>query len=330
MTLKTLKAKGWYRLVKVVYVGAFLIVTALWLLLVAAAYPPLYSLAENRSTVACTSGNQSVFTLSELDDHEEIAAYFREASAPGNLPPMPDRVWRSLETICGLPLKDLLDSAPVPLEIKNRAWQLFYTPDPEQTTEDSERFRSRFGDLNLSNHVVYELWGLWRSTRANTYVKDLRQRHPIKIEDVPASYQEWVVQHHRTGQSAYFIAEALADEFPTTFQIVHVIPEVSTVLLGRKELAAAKQVEVVTGQPNPFRIPAGFAFHEVSSIVLSLDPQVRDNYKPTTAIIYLAHEGGWPRTVRVAGFGILGIGLAFEIIRRVFYYVVIGRFMPSE
>jgi hypothetical protein len=70
-------------------------------------------------------------------------------------------------------------------------------------------------------------------------------------------------------------------------------------------------------------------FQEVSSTTLDR-PSFEAGSKPKSAVIFLAHDGGWSRTILAAGVGILLISVAFEIIRRVFYYVIIGKVVPVE
>ena len=129
MTLQILNTRIWYRLVKVLFVASLLMSTAVGLVIAARAYPPAYSFAEDRSTLVCTSGNESVFKLSGLGslydysskaesetittgfpgifelktsyDHE-ITRYFQETRIPGILPPMPDGVRRDFRQLCGL------------------------------------------------------------------------------------------------------------------------------------------------------------------------------------------------------------------------------------
>jgi hypothetical protein len=376
MTLKMLNASAWYRLAKVLVAATFMAAIAIWILMVESFYPPKYTLAEDRATIVCTSGNQAVFRLRGLGalpgsepeykiersgemnggDHapedfsgnpfrssdvfnllttvdSEISKYFSEANTPGTLPPMPDHVWHSLQGICGPPVKDVLEAAPVPDKAKHDAWELYFGSILEtmQTTEDVKRFQTVLGTgTNLPEKVVDDLWELWRSDRGGTYLKDLRQGHLVAMADVPTVYQNWAISQGRVGEAAYYVAEGLVKESPGSFQIVHIVPDLSTVLLSQTELAMAKKAEANSGGRNPFRVRPGFAFHEVSKPVLRLDSQVSSNYKPTTAIVYLSHDGGWPRTILAASVGILLISVAFEVIRRVFYYIIIGKVAPVE
>jgi hypothetical protein len=119
----------------------------------------------------------------------------------------------------------------------------------------------------------------------------------------------------------------LADEFPNVYEIVHDIPELSTRLVDLQELSLKA---AATGRSNPFLVLPAFTFREVDRAIPAPDSRIDGNHKPTVAIMYLAHDGGWPYTIRVSILGAFVIVAFFELTRRVFYYVMIGGFKPSE